>query len=155
MVSKKIGEIERITFLVHPYCYAESLAESTSMPRALWYPYHKHESIVAKRWYEAIEQMDERDVVVYHPCYQSAEEKALAECGCQRLGDRFLRVAGREIGSPQGFTSETLAALAPEIGEAFRVRGKYNWDAHDLRIAVFSHNYAKDILNVPDFSGSG
>lgn len=141
-------EIERITFLVHPYCYAESLGNPTSMPETTWRAYHEHEKPVAVRWYEAIDRMDERDIVVYHPCYQSAEEKALAEHGRQRLGDRFLRVSGREIGHPQGFTPETIAALALEMGEAFRVRGKYTWYAHDLRIAVFSYNYAQDILRL-------
>ncbi len=139
-------EIKRITFLVHPYCYAESLGKSTPMPKSLWNAYHEHEIPVAKRWHEAIDQAVERDVIVYHPCYQSIEEKSLAEYGRQRLGDRFLRLAGRQIGHPQGFTPETLAALAPEIGEAFQVRDKHVWYAHDLRIAVFSYNYAQDIL---------
>lgn len=141
-------EIERITFLVHPYCYAESLGNPTSMPETTWRAYHEHENAVAARWYETMDRMDERDVVVYHPCYQSAEEKALAEHGRQQLGDRFLTVKGRAIGHPQGFTPETLAALAPEIDEAFRVRGKYTWYAHDLRIAVFSYHYAQDILKL-------
>jgi hypothetical protein len=139
-------EIERITFLVHPYCYAASLEEVVSMPRDQWLPRHQLEDAAAKRWYETIDRMTDGDAVVYHPCYQSDEEKALAEHGRERLGDRFLTLAGRDISKPEGAAAETLAALAPDISEAFRTRGKYTWPAHDLRIAVFSFNYAHDIL---------
>jgi len=140
------NSIERITFLVHPYCYAESLGGSTPMPKERWRAYHEHEIPVARRWYEAIDRADERDVIVYHPCYQSIEEKSLAEYGRRRLGERFLRLPGRQVGDPRGFTPETLAAIGPEIDKAFQVRGNYVWYAHDLRIAVFSYNYAQDIL---------
>jgi len=141
-----MADIERITFLVHPFCYAESLGKPAPMPEEIWRAYHEHEKKVAPRWYAAIAQMDEADMVVYHPCYQSVEEKALADYVARHLGDRFMRVRGREIGHQRGFTPEVLAALAAEIDAAFQKRGKYAWPAHDLRIAVFSHNYARDIL---------
>jgi hypothetical protein len=140
--------ITRITFLVHPYCYAKSLGNPTSMPEGKWRAYHGHEKIVARRWYEAVDCMDDADVVVYHPCYGSVEEKALADYGRRQLGDRFLTVRGRETGHPQGITAQVMAALAPQIREAFAVRGNSSWCAHDLRVAIFSHNYAQDILQV-------
>lgn len=139
--------IERITFLVHPFCYAKSLEKPLSWQPEDWRLYQEYELAVAKRWYDAIDALGEKDLVVYHPCYQSDEEKALAARARRRLGERCLTVSGREIHNG-GFTREVLAALAPEIAEAFRVRGKYTWYAHDLRIAVFSHNYAQDILSM-------
>jgi hypothetical protein len=146
MTNAGTREVERITFLVHPYCYAKSLRKVVTMPHDQWLARHRLEKVVAKRWYEAIDRMGDADAIVYHPCYQSDEEKALAEHGRKRLGDRFLELAGRDISKPEGATPETLSALAPDIGEAFRVRGKYEWPAHDLRIAVFSYNYAHDII---------
>jgi hypothetical protein len=101
---------------------------------------------VLPRWYAGLEAMGESDLVVYHPCYQSAEEKALAEHGRRHLGARFITLSGREVGHPDGIPSSTMAALAPEITAAFRVRGKYTWSVHDLRIAVFSMHYAQDLL---------
>jgi len=86
--------------------------------------------------------------VVYHPCYQSAEEQALAGRGRALLGERFLTLGARDITSEAGATPETLAALAPQIRAAFAARGKYAWAVHDLRIAVFSYNYAQDILRL-------
>lgn len=141
-------QFERLTFLIHPCCYAASLSRPAHLQEKVWQAYHQHEVPVLRRWYEMLDRMDEREVVVYHPCYQSTEEQALAAHGRQRLGDRFLTLGGREILSPDGFTPEVLAALAPEIQEAFRVRGKYTWHAHDLRIAVFSCNYAQDLLKL-------
>ena len=70
----------RLTFLVHPCCYAASLGVPASMPRERWERYHAHELTVLPRWYAGLAAMDESDLVVYHLCYQSAEEKALAEC---------------------------------------------------------------------------
>ncbi|MFA6107153.1 MAG: hypothetical protein WDA75_00160 [Candidatus Latescibacterota bacterium] len=116
------------------------------MPRERWERYHAHELTVLPRWYAGLAAMDESDLVVYHPCYQSAEEKALAEHGRRHLGSRFLTLSGREVGHPDGIPAPTMAALAPEITAAFRVRGKYTWSVHDLRIAVFSRHYAQDLL---------
>jgi hypothetical protein len=141
-----MAEIQRLTFLVHPCCYAASLRGQVAMPKERWEAYHAHEQPVLKRWYEGLDRLDDHDLVVYHPCYQSTEEKELAEHGRQRVCERFLTVSGREILSPDGFTPQVLAALALDIRDAFRVRGKYAWSVHDLRIAVFSYNYAQDIL---------
>jgi len=138
--------IDRITFLAHPCCYAASLEQVVNMPHERWIAYHEHEVVVEQRWYETIARVGEREAMAYQPCYQSAEEKALAEHGRKHLGDRFLTLAGRDISTPEGATPETLAALAPDISEAFRVRGKIGWPAHDLRVAVFSYNYARDLL---------
>ena len=143
-----MSQFERLIFLVHPCCYAASLPRPPHWKEKVWQAYHQHELPVLRRWYEMLDRMDEKEVVVYHPCYQSAEERALAEHGRRRLGDRFLTLGGREILSPDGFAPEVLAALAPEIQEAFRVRGKYTWSVHDLRIAVFSYNYAQDLLKL-------
>ncbi|MEW6751983.1 MAG: hypothetical protein AB1505_13545 [Candidatus Latescibacterota bacterium] len=137
--------VQRITFLVHPCCYAASLGVPKTMERAQWQAYHDHEQPVLRRWYEGLERAGSHEVVVYHPCYQSAEERALAEHGRRLLGERFLTLAGRDITTPEGCTPQTLASLAPEISAAFRVRGKYAWAVHDLRIAVFSCNYAQDL----------
>lgn len=137
MTNPGTREVERITFLVHPYCYAESLLSVVKMPHDQWLARHRLENVAAERWYEATDRMGDRDAMVYHPCYQSEEEKALAEHGRKRLGIRFLKLGGRDISKPEGATPETLSALAPDISEAFRVRGKYEWPAHDLRIAVF------------------
>lgn len=133
---------------MHPYAYAESLRSKYVQLYPKWEEYHNYELEVAKRWYESIASMNQDDVIVYHPCYESDEEKALAEYGRKKLEDRFLRLSGRQIQTPEGATPETMAALAPDISEAFQVRGKYVWYAHDLRIAVFSYNYAQDILRI-------
>lgn len=44
----------RITFLTHPYCYAESL-----MVKRNWMgrEYHEYELGVARRWFAAIDRM--------------------------------------------------------------------------------------------------
>lgn len=136
-------DMERITFLVHPYCYAESHRQAYAESFPHWEDYHTHELAVARRWYQTLDAMGEHDVVIYHPCYRSQEEKALAAHGEARLGKRFITLAMRQ----KLYTAETLSALAPDIDEAFRVRGKYPWYAHDLRVAAFSHSYAEDILS--------
>lgn len=138
--------VRRLTFLVHPCCYAASLGVPSHMPREHWERYHAHELAVLPRWYAGLEGMDESDLVVYHPCYQSAEEQALAEHSRRHLGFHFLTLSGREVGHTDGIPPPTMAALAPEITAAFRVRGKYTWSVHDLRIAIFSRHYAQDLL---------
>ncbi|MCC7262005.1 MAG: hypothetical protein IT369_05700 [Candidatus Latescibacteria bacterium] len=118
------------------------------MKESLWRAYHRHEQPVLGRWYEMLEAMGEEEMVVYHPCYQSAEERALAARGRELLGERFFTLSGRDITTAAGATPETMAALAPEIQMAFSARGKYAWAAHDLRVAVFSYNYAQDLLRL-------
>jgi hypothetical protein len=116
------------------------------MKEGLWRAYHRHEQPVLARWYGMLEELGEGDLVVYHPCYQSAEEQALAARGRELLGERFLTLGGRDITTSAGATPQTLAALASDIQMAFSARGKYAWAAHDLRVAVFSYNYAQDLL---------
>ena len=140
--------ITRLTFLIHPCCYAASLPRPASMKESAWRAYHRHEQPVLARWYALLEGMGEDEMVVYHPCYQSAEEQALAARGRELLGERFLTLSGRDITTAAGAAPETLAALAPGIQAAFLARGKYAWAVHDLRIAVFSYNYAQDILRL-------
>lgn len=140
--------ITRLTFLVHPCCYAVSLPRPATMEEGVWRAYHRHEQPVLARWYALLEGMGEDDLVVYHPCYQSAEERALAARGRELLGERFFTLGGRDVATAAGATPETLAALAPDIQAAFQGRGKYAWAVHDLRIAVFSYNYARDILKL-------
>lgn len=135
-------EIQRITFLVHPCSYAESMRKPPAEQPPHWEDYHTHELAVARRWYDALDAMGDSDAVVYHPCYRSQEEKALAAHGEARLGQRFITLGMRQ----ELYTPEILSALANDIAEAFRVRGKYHWYAHDLRIAAFSYAYAQDIL---------
>lgn len=134
--------VERITFLVHPYCYAESLRARYAENFPYWEEYHRYELGVAERWHRAIDGMGERDVVVYHPCYESTEEKDLAERCRRRLGDRFFTQAFRA----SLYTAEILGAIAPDIENAFKIRGKYRWHAHDLRVAAFSWAYSHDVL---------
>lgn len=143
-----MNPISRLTFLVHPCCYAASLPRPGGMKESAWRAYHRHEQPVLARWYGMLEGMGEDEMVVYHPCYQSAEEQALAGRGRALLGERFLTLGGRDIATPAGATPETLAALAPEIQAAFQRRGKYAWAVHDVRIAVFSYNYARDLLGL-------
>ena len=140
--------VGRLTFLVHPYCYAASLKRVAKMPAQKWQKYHEHETSVAQRWHDMLDVAAQNDVVVYHPCYRSKEELALEEHGRTSLGDRFITLAGRDIQTPEGATTETLGALAADICEAFRVRGKYGWPVHDLRVAVFSYNYAQDLTRI-------
>ncbi|MFH1009303.1 MAG: hypothetical protein V1800_17650 [Candidatus Latescibacterota bacterium] len=136
-------EIKRITFLVHPYAYAKSLWKPSATPPPHWEDYHTHELAVARRWVSTLDAMGDGDAVIYHPCYQSEEEKALAAYGEAKLARRFITLGMR----PEIYTPEILSALAKDIAEAFRVRGKYSWYAHDLRVAAFSYSYAQDILS--------
>lgn len=141
--------ITHLTFLIHPYCYARSLGPPDSWDPGVWQGYHAREVQVAARWYEALQQAPEHEAVVYHPCFDSAEARALVAAAQRHLGDRFLIVEGR----PELYSPRALAALAPEIEAAFRVRGKYAWSVHDLRIAAFSWHYARDLR--AGFAGRG
>ncbi|MFH1568577.1 MAG: hypothetical protein ABIL09_11325 [Gemmatimonadota bacterium] len=134
-------EIARLTFLIHPFCYAASLGNPTSMPIERWQAYHARELTVAARWRRELEGAAEDEAVVFHPCYPSAEADGLVAMGRQCLGDRFLVLPGRG----DLYTSAAMAALAPEVGAAFAARGKYAWSVHDLRIAAFSWHYARDL----------
>ena len=124
--------ISHLTFLIHPYCYAASLGPPPSWDPKVWQRYHDRELEVARRWYEALSRATECEAVVYHPCFDSSEARELAATAERQLGDRLLVLEGR----PELYTSEAMAALAPEIERAFRIRGKHAWSVHDLRIAA-------------------
>ena len=136
-----MADIERLTFLVHPFCYAPSRGCPEGFAAGPWGAYRAWEGEVAKGWEALVDELGDTDALVYHPCFESPEEVKLAERARQRLGDRFLRLgSGEEL-----YTPEAMAALAPQISAAFRVRGKYSWHAHDLRVAAFSYHYARDL----------
>lgn len=138
--------VQRLTFLVHPGCYAPGLARPDRLSPAVWARYQAGEQAALQRWYQAIEAMDETDAMVYHPCYASALTEALLQAAQDRLGPRLVTVRGREVSHPDGIPPATLAALAPEITAAFRRRAPYSWSGHDLRMAIFSRHYAADLV---------
>jgi hypothetical protein len=136
-----MADIERLTFLVHPFCYAPSLVCPDGFPADRFVAYRAHEAEVARRWEALIDALGATDGLIYHPCYESREELALADRARRRLGQRFLRLGSRQ----ELYTPEVMAALAPEIAAAFAARGKYSWSVHDLRVAAFSYYYAMDV----------
>lgn len=138
--------VRRLTFLVHPGCYAPGLERPERLSAAVWARYQAGEQAALQRWYQAIDAMDETDAMVYHPCYASAQTESLLQAARCRLGSRLVTVRGREVHHADGIPPATLAALAPEITAAFRRRAPYSWSGHDLRMAVFSRHYAADLV---------
>ena len=137
-----MADLQRLTFLVHPFCYAPSRDRADGFTADLWDGYQARETEVARGWNALIDDLSDADGLVFHPCFESREELELAERARLKLGDRFLRLGSRQ----ELYTPEAMAALAPEISTAFQRRGKYSWAVHDLRVAAFSYHYALDLL---------
>ena len=140
--------IENLYFLIHPLCYAGCEDEGRCpMPEVSFRTYLEYERKVLAKWNEAISKLASNEVLVLLPIGSTKSQRALEERAQDTLGARCVVVRATPCASGEflpGLDNAFKAGVADDLMAAFQARG-YEWPAQDMKVAVFSRAYAREI----------
>ena len=66
-----MADLQRLTFLVHPFCYAPSRDRADGFTADLWDGYQARETEVARVWNALIDDLSDADGLLFHPYFSS------------------------------------------------------------------------------------
>ena len=117
------------------------------MPEVSFRTYLEYERKVLAKWNEAISRLGSNEALVLLPIGSSKSQRALEERAQNVLGARCVVVRATPSASGEflpGVDNAFKAGVADDLMAAFQTRG-YEWPAQDMKVAVFSRAYAREI----------
>ncbi len=140
--------IDKLVFLIHPLCYAGCEDEGRCpMPEASFRAYLEYERKIWVKWNEAISKLASKEALVLLPIGSTKSQRALEEQAQNVLGARCVVVRATASVSGEflpGLDDAFKTGVADDLVAAFQARG-YEWPAQDMKVAVFSRAYARQI----------
>ncbi|MCK5733783.1 MAG: hypothetical protein KAI38_06325 [Candidatus Latescibacteria bacterium] len=140
--------IDKLVFLIHPLCYAGCEDEGRCpMPEASFRAYVEYERTILPKWIEGLSQLAPNEALVLLPIGRTKSQRALEEGAQEVLGARcvVVRAAPSVSGAfLPGLDDAFKTGVAEDLMAAFQARG-YEWRAQDMKVAVFSRAYAREI----------